>query len=447
MVLNADLFGQYFDYQAYRKSLEPVLKRSDFDKLPKQIWENGMPEVLSTLWLRVSVSNRDRYLPFKTRWISHIPAMEQVAYLFPLHTYNALLAAHHLPELRYDPENLGRGNFQTARILNAPTYPRKAMETYAACIRKEVAATGLSGLPAISEARCPKPDLSSFPTIDLQAKEMVNWDSLNHDRKNQLWIPCHRLPRSDALRGSLCPSWAPKRKQTALFVPWDVTDYGNAFSTLRAYAQNPQNLSEMVENLLAVRTSDKRHALNIHPTYQDALNRFNLLSDLLATLTPAFALVFMLLLIAVLVAQVGTLVDHRRNQYGILISRGFTWTSIHLMIQFQMIMSIAIAAGLVLLGFMPVLCHFIDLEFQKVILDYRNLLPPGDMLEILPLEPLTVGITVGSVVVWIIGVTLLLTFRMPMRWNTTPSDLLHAGPGGPEESYDKERKKKATRKS
>ncbi|MBF0186520.1 MAG: ABC transporter permease [Magnetococcales bacterium] len=440
LVANESLFASQFNYAAYRESLEPLLTAEQFARLPQKLWQNTLSS-LDTLWLRITLSNEERLVPFKVQWVSHIPAMEKVAYLFPLSTYHALLAAHHLPGLRFDPEKQAPANPKVMKILESASYPRTDAVAFAACVQNEVASTGLAGLPTIRDEVCPKPD---FPSLELglaqlnetgmRDNEIIISDPIRHDQDNWLWLPCNRLPKTDAVRGTLCPSWEMTASDPNPIIPWDVTGYGTSYAAVHVYASDPTTINRVIGTLLDLRTTEKQQALNIHPMYQDALNRFNLLSDMLATLVPVYATTFMLLLSALLFAQVGALIDHRRNHYGILLSHGFTWLGLYAKLLLQMLFA-TLAAGFVAVAlFMPLLRYFLAKEFSKILGIYLELLPPGEGLEVLPLSWDTVLGTLLAVYCVVMVVTIFLANRMPLRPSTLPSDLLHGGSVAPYDS-------------
>jgi hypothetical protein len=425
VVLSEALFKAQFDYAAYRTVVQPILREKKLRRLPAKLPNGSLRNALDTLWLKVQVGDKDELLPFKTRWVHHIPVMEKVAYLFPLSTYNALLASYHFPEIRYNPTNLGRGDATSSMQLVSVLYPSKAISSYALCIQKEVSKTGLTSLPEVKSSRCKKPDLPSGVGTITGKQEDGSWDSINHDDQNQLWLPCHRLPRDNALRRSLCAKWRKKSAGSVVHVPWDVTGYGTAFEAIHVYVPDPTKLTKGIKALLSLRSGEDAQALNIHPMYKDALNRFNLLSDLLSTMVPAYALTFGVFLGALLLAQIGALIGHRRHHYGILLSRGVTWMGIYAKLFWQMALATMTAGILAVFAVIPGLRHLLEDGFNNIIVQYRDLLPPDYNFEVLPLVWQEVLITVADVFAVVILVTLILLFRLPLRGNTAPSDLLH----------------------
>ena len=433
IVLSESLFSKQFDYAAYREMMQPLLRQKKLSRLPATLPQGDLKNALHSLWLKVMIGNEEMLVPFQVHWVHHIPGMEKVAYLFPLTTYHALLAAYHFPELRYNPATQGRGDTAYFEQLTAPSFPREAITRYAHCVQTAVAATGLMDLPTVDEARCPKPNLPGMRASNRVAtNDNAAWDTLNHDAFNHLWVPCHRLPRSNALRGTLCPeSSASDTDNTPLFVPWDVTADGTSFAAMHVYVPDPTRLSRGIQELLAVRTPDGLHALSIQTMYQDALNRFNLLSNLLSTMVPAYALTFGLFLSALLLAQVGTLIGHRRHHYGILLSRGFTWIGLYAKLLLQMTLATLTGGCLAVFAFIPMLRLLLDDGFKSIITHYQDLLPPGYNFEVLPLPWQPILLTVGQVFIAVCAVTLFILFRLPLRGNTAPSDLLHGdNPGG-----------------
>ncbi|MBF0421558.1 MAG: hypothetical protein HQL73_01045 [Magnetococcales bacterium] len=427
LVLNESLFASQFDYSAYKEEVQPILEERKLRRLPDKLEKKQYKDNLSSLWLRMRVGDADKLIPFQVRWIDHIPAMEKVAFLFPLTTYNALLAAHHLPELVYDPDNLGIGNPQDYARLKAASYPVKELASYSLCVAKEIEASGMAELSVISQDRCRKPNLP--PELGQVTGQMpsgqVIADSLVHDMDNNLWLPCHRLPRSSPVRQALCSNWSSNSQGTVMLLPWNVTSAGTSFEAVHVYVPDPTKLTRGIQTLLSIRTKDGQQALNIHPMYQEALNRFNLLSDLLSTMVPAYALTFGVFLGAMLLANVGTLIGHRQHHYGILLSRGFRWSGIYAKLIWQMALGTVVASSLAIFAMIPGLRYLLEDGFRQIIVLYKGLLPPGYEFEVLPLSWKAMVVTVGEVFAVLIAVTLFVLFRLPLRPNTAPSDLLH----------------------
>ncbi|MBF0295504.1 MAG: hypothetical protein HQL96_09970, partial [Magnetococcales bacterium] len=425
VVLSESVFAEGFNYESYKEAVQPILRQKKLRRLPDQPPGNSLRNALDAIWLDVGIGNAEELVPFRVRWVHHIPAMEKVAFLFPLTTYHALLAAFHYPEIRFDVKSKGMGDQEEYRRLTAASYPRGEITAHAQCLQEELTKSGLLGLPKIPEDRCPRPTLPAAAPLQRQLGGEEGWDVINHDDNHRLWLPCHRLPQDNPLRESLCPNGRPKAGQPLIHAPWDVTDSGTSFAAVRVYMPDPTRLSKGIRSLMAVRTRDGRPAFNIHSMYQDALNRFNLLSDLLATMTPAYAITFGIFLGALLLAQAGTLIGHRRHHYGILLSRGFTWTGIYGKLLWQMLLATITAGILAVFGMIPALRYLLDEGLKKIITRYQDLLPPGSDFEALPLPWQEILFTIGQVYAVVALVTIFLLFRLPLRGDTAPSDLLH----------------------
>ncbi len=441
IVLSEAIFAEHFNYDAYREAIQPILRQKKLRRLPEKPPQDSLRNALDAIWLEVGIGNTEELVPFRIRWVHHIPAMEQVAFLFPLTTYHALLAAYHYPEIRFDVKSKGMGDPEEFRRLISPAYPKGEIASFALCLQEELTKTGLLGLPKIPENRCSRPQLPTPTSRHAYPRGRDDgWDVLNHDDHHRLWMPCHRLPRNHPLRESLCPNGRPTTGQPLIYAPWDVTESGTAFSAVRIYMPDPTRLSRGIRALMSVRTKDGRPAFNIHSMYQDALNRFNLLSDLLSTMTPAYAITFGIFLGALLLAQAGTLIGHRRHHYGILLSRGFTWGGIYGKLIWQMFLATLTAGTIAIFGMIPALRYLLDDGFKQIIARYQDLLPPGYDFEALPLPWQEITITLGEVYAVVACVTIFLLFRLPLRGNTAPSDLLHGGGVAPRER-ERNRKK------
>ncbi|MBF0131659.1 MAG: hypothetical protein HQL75_03620 [Magnetococcales bacterium] len=441
VVLNESLFATQFDYASYKEEVQPVLEEKKLRRLPERVAKGQLKDVLDTLWLKVTVGDEEKILPFQIRWADHIPAMEKVAYLFPLTTYNALLAAHHLPDLHYDPITLGKGNANDYERLKSSTYPVADLLGFSLCVSQEIEASGLTELPEIRQDRCPKPKLASgLGQVTGQSEEgqvKAIADTLLHDQENNLWLPCHRLPRSNPMRQELCSEWRGDSVGNPIFLPWNVTGVGTAFEAVHVYVPDPTKLTKGIVSVLSIRTKEGLQAFTVHPMYQDALNRFNLLSDLLSTMVPAYAVTFGIFLGTLLLANVGTLIGHRQHHYGILLSRGIRWTGIYAKLIWQMALATFFAGSIAIFAMIPGLRYLLEEGFRQIIYQYKGLLPPGYEFEVLPLPWRSIAVTTGEVFAIVVLVTIFVLLRLPMRAGTAPSDLLHGDGRAPRKTRRK----------
>ncbi|HIJ85419.1 MAG: hypothetical protein HW380_1417 [Magnetococcales bacterium] len=439
VVVNGSLFDAHFDYTAYKDEVQPLLEERKLRRLPDKLADGQLKNVLTTLWFKVMVGDEEKMLPFQVRWTDHIPSMEKVAYLFPLTTYNALIAAHHLPDLVYDPLNLGKSNVQDYERLKSSIYPVSDLLSFSLCVAQEIEASGLMELPEIRQDRCPKPKLipGLGKIIGKVGGGQSHSDTLLHDQENNLWLPCHRLPRSNPLRQEICPDWDSDSQGNPIFLPWNVTGAGTSFEAIHIFVPDPTKLTKGIASVLSVRTKDGQQAFNVHPMYQDALNRFNLLSDLLSTMVPAYALTFGIFLGALLLANVGTLIGHRQHHYGILLSRGIRWTGIYAKLIWQMALATFVASCLAILAVIPGLRFLLEEGFRKIVIHYKDLLPPGYEFEVLPLPWKAIAMTTAEVFAIVVLVTMIVLVRLPMRASTAPSDLLHGDGRAPRKTRRK----------
>jgi hypothetical protein len=428
VVLNEALFNLAFDYNRYRDSMTPILAAKGLPAPPPLPSSGRVSDVLRELWLAVSVANEDHILRFDVHWVSHIPAIEKVAFLFPLGTYHAFIAAHHLPELRYEPEKMARAAEVRSAVLGALPYTVEEMQEFARCVRREVRVTGLNSLPRVSEAACQKPAgiasrLAAGRVGPAAGSAVATW--MDHDARHQLWMPCYFLPRNDALRGSLCGDGVDRSVAMSLLVPWDMTGYGTPFSSVQMFVPKVRHLHQAIERISALRSEEGVRAFNIHPMYQDALGRFNLLYDLLNVSVPVYVAVALLLLLALLTAQIGALLDHRRLHYGILLSRGITWQGIYAKLLLQMLLASGMGTVIAAAVLFPAIHWLLGFGVAERLQVHQQLLAPGQTVDLMPMEFGYMAGTVGVVVGVTLLVTLLLIRRLPLTRHSAPSDLLH----------------------
>jgi hypothetical protein len=418
IVMSRTLFDTYFDYPHYRQTLRGLL--------PEELWTR-MPEELDNetffdqLWLRVKVGDRKDLLPFKVTWVKRFPVIDTIAYLFPLTTYHALKNAHHFPELRYFPETYGEGGNRIKQILLEVGQEQNL--TKEQTIYEELVLR-LGGelidyrgdLLMTFKHPLQKSWIEAYMAqynLKYEVMEAIVGDAITH-QKNILSVPCGRLP-NNWLRDLQFSSCAEDISQP---VKIDVTARGNGFHHALVYVPDRTFLSLAVEKLEEV----KEQAISIHPSYQDALNRFGFLSKMLDALEKPYAWLLGIFLIAFLGIQIATLIGHHRHRYGVFLAKGMEWWQIYAMLWLQIFMAMVLGMGAALCV-ITATSILLQSAVKSVAVTYADTLSIAD-LNLLPLT--IVDYALVAIVVLCIALLLatILLYLLPLRRHTHPAVLL-----------------------
>ncbi len=421
MILSKRLFARYFKYQRYRDVLSAMLPETLLRDIPEHLDMNA-ERLPDTLWMQVKNQDQWELLPFRISWVERFPVIDPIAFLFPLSTYHAIKTAHDHPELDYFPEGEGR---RTTRIAQ-----------FSLEVNQEQDNERIAQFYETFSARFPQSEMLDFRgdmLITLKRPLPAFWiegytqqydlrfrimnepygHAIGHE-KGMLQLPC----------GSLQDKELDERQFTACSgdrlqpVSLDVTAKGRGYHHALVYVPDRMFLSPAKDALVSV----KEEALSIHPSYQDALNRFGFLSEMLETLEKPYTWFLFIFLVALLGIQIGTLLGHHRHRYGIFLAKGMEWWEIYAMLWLQILLALLIGMCVAVFA-ISATSALVQTAIQTVAQKYSDTLSISD----LNLLPLSGGDYVfAALVVLCIALILatLLLYFMPLRQRTQPARLL-----------------------
>jgi hypothetical protein len=412
IVLNRHLFEKHFDLAAYREALQ--------GHLPKILWNDapngrgdrdGMPD---KLWLKIRTDRRSTILPFEVVWTDRIPAIRDLAFLFPLSTYHALRESANYPQLNYFPELGGSEGKRIKRVVFSGDIAGAELERF---IEPIGGRTQLSrGRETISFAT-PQPEMfiNAFArerSLSYRVLESVKGHVIG-DRRSHLTLPCSIVPRRELVR---MPKENEGRRECT--AQKEVTSTGNGFLRAFIYIPDRTSLKSSVMELLEI---DGR-ALSIHPIYRDALNRFGFLTSMIDTLRFPYGFILFFFLLAILGVQIGTLVDHRRKRYGVFLAKGFAWHQVYSMLFLQMVF--AMAVGLIgAVGSMFLMQAMVSSMIRGVIGAFRGVIQSGD-IDLLPLPATDFAVVAAITLLLALSFVSIILFQLPIRRKTEIGPLL-----------------------
>ncbi len=411
IVLNRELFaGGYFDFPAYKEGVQGRIPDAEY----KRIEAAGEdPLALDFIWLELNL-HRPRLVRFDVDWAYSLGLGNPIAFLMPLPLMHVITEARSHPNLCVFPE---RGVGGTIRVLTLREKFRLGMERPADFERRVERLIQLFEGEIVRRTPFYEIDLSRGygrgnrcdPGWDKVAVENA-LDSLDlaFTPSNEMQsdpfaveahaveLPCNRLSRTtlDRYKGTLPASVDPDSEECRLAVP--VATPNTGYLRVLVYVENRQALAHAIPHI--DNYDDGR--LRITDIYRDALDRFSFLSGLIDSLRTPFALYLFLFLSLVLVIQIGTLIDHRRIRYGLMLARGMSSLQLHRMLVYQMIVSVivAFAFSMVALG----LAHaYVKIEATKLSETYIQV-TGGREIDALPIVLEHLLLSVACVLLFVI---------------------------------------------
>ncbi|MCP4701485.1 MAG: ABC transporter permease [Gammaproteobacteria bacterium] len=476
MAASRSLMKKYFRYAIYLKRLK--------ERLPVPLWE-ALPSEKSfyasehgKLWLNVGVSETE-LLPVRFKWMDRLPIPGDFVYLFPIKTYRALTLTHFYPKLRYFPESVkaagkdGGVRYREAR-LNKELDARK-VEAFAACMKIEngITAEELRGrrndflikfkkfaLPprpgfliracakqsGIASAACKPANPAvgdAFREIEEEAPvSCLRWPQTLLRSKEERTI-CAKVIEVYRATGSIQDEFISRKLPSVELpcskVPELLTEKerkecdGNSrfpvnkrvfmlegleFTRGFIYVPGRSLLGKTVKELRKL----EGRPLAVGTLYENSLRRFSALSNILDKLSNPYALTFIVFLAILIWVQLATLIEHRRQVYGIFLAKGMSGRYIHYMLYFQTFLATLLGFGAAGVVF-TCMRVWLEQSFSSVVRQFNDVLT-DDGLGLLPLSWQEYGMIFVTVLAtaWI-SIWVLL-FIMPLRKNTTPASLL-----------------------
>jgi len=347
IILNRSLFEQHFKCSAYIKALQkkhvPIPTTNQFDNL--DCLANGI------LWLELNVGRNKELHPFRIHWQPHIPTMQNLAFLFPLSTLNTLKMAKRHDAITYYPEQSCAN--QNNRVKGLTTWGSSDLTKLRACLQnseiKQTTRLSLKQpLPKSWVTDCAKQNGFSInnpqspPSIQI-TEELPQKYCFQYDTEDYLTISCQEncqacqaisTLRDEVGEGVECNDTKAKIDMIAI-----TGNYQKAF----AYVENRSALASQVDKLKNFRTKQGKQAFYIPSIYDDALVRFRFIDQIMGILQWASGPFFVIFLIILLLVQVGIVINHRKHNYGIFLSKGISRWQVRGIILMQITLSFAIA--------------------------------------------------------------------------------------------------------
>ncbi len=434
IALNATTFAEFFDLAAYRESLRGRIPEAEFAAIPEDPADLAK---MDRIWLEMRV-HRPQLAAFDVTWAPHITiGAEQIAFVAPLDLW------HLMEEAARNPADLclflesGRDPGRRITTLRSTLIPfgadreaiRAGFETLATRLggdlmarptrvqiefdteeERRAFASGRACDPGLPEglvlAHAAELDLPVSPEDPGIVETSAGPYAFEGDR---LVLPCEAVGADRRARGEI------REEGGACRVALPISERDTGFEEAFVYAASRVEIARLLDYVLcrpveglpppAERIplcldpavdgpeAEPESRLRIDEVYEDALTRYNFLTDLIDQLRGPIGIGLFGLLIVILWVQIGTILGHRRLRYAMLLCSGATWGQIRLMLVAQAVMAAGLALAVALAIFLAV--HFGLDALTAGFAERYPLVADGADLNPLPVSPMAIAVVGG----------------------------------------------------
>ena len=307
IILSAARFDK-FNYSAYRNYLENKIPQSMFDDLPKSLAVDDPQELrnLKELWLEVG--EKGELISFKIIWVDSFPALKDIVFLLPLSTFNVVHEIN-FNDLNYYMESETGKKIERTKHIELIDYKeprnndiRDLLDELISCLPEDIADITETSDDYIVKFSQPLPE--SWKSVCLENKEL--WEQAILDEIIQV-----EMISSDSIRID---------QHTISIGQQSKYENKSPFDGANIYIQRHQ-LVDIRKALTGLLQGDKPIFI-LGSLYEGALKRFEFLVSALDSLKNLLCFGWIIFIIYLIYFNLITVLDHRRNYYGILMANG-----------------------------------------------------------------------------------------------------------------------------
>ena len=435
IVLDERLFQDSFDLDGYRSVVQGRIPADDFALIPEDLADIAQ---MSVIWLYTRTGRQDFLTPFNVTWSRYFGVGDDaVAFLIPIEMYNAYRAGISNPGLcvfldggpDFAPRVravrsgalLGQPAQDVAAATQAVTAVAQPFGVQVQATRMRVSAD-FSGAATGLEPCDQGVPLRLFDALAAEAGVTLPADYvelLPHD-------PQFRVTATDvtASCATLSEDTLGKSDQsgegaecTARFTTADVS---NGFPDMVLYARGRLHIKSLVD-YLTCRTqsgggselcvldeaegSAPESRLMINRIYEDALIRFGFLTELLRAISGPIGIALLMLLVAILWVQIGTVLGHRRVRYAMMLSNGISWGQLRTLAVIQTLTCTVVSICAAFVVFLAVKAA-VTLQMAGITATYE-MITFGRAVNVLPIHAGIVATVFVAMVVTALSLTVL----------------------------------------
>lgn len=454
IILDEDQFRRFFDLAAYRRVLDGRIPQTALDEVPEDIRRlTDMPMI----WLQTRTQlGGYRLVPFRVQWGRYLGAgSENYAYILERRWFRAVDMQFDNPDLCVDlmagpglPPPVNRAQSANLLFMDGETsadVTERFKSTFDIVAAQYGGAVTISTNRAYwepqSEERLANNCSASIPSTVLDlflfdagfdiVREQDRAEGAEIEvlsvpavpdfeiRPDGMSAPCDLL--NDRLLSD--PTTRQETWETGCVAHISATAGGSGYSEVLLFAEERTDIDRLRDLIAcegltpATLENGPAHAraicsvvetpwgeevvqsrLRLSESYADSLLRLGFLTRLFDTISGPIGFALLVLLVAILRVQIGTVVEHRRQDYALLLANGFSHGQLKGMVAWQLAFGVLTAMATALLLF-TALKSVLLARSSQLSEDFERVLL-GRIVDALPLS-------IGSVVS-IVGVVLVL---------------------------------------
>jgi hypothetical protein len=423
IILDENLMRRYFDLGAYREAVRGRIPQSQYDAIPETA--EALTE-MPVIWLAARVHRREVLTPFRIGWSKYFGiGATDTAFIIPIEMYNTFLVAKENPDLCAFVDSGPDFRPRVMSIRSDRVFGMSADEREAFTARLDTLAEPLGGVVQQrgsrivldfdtpengSETRDRACDSGvSALRFDLFLREAGI--ELAPDQVTTLEITDELAASPTQITGR-CSAFTDQSLSKAqrtgeganCVAQVPIADTATGYSEMLLYAENRLQIKNLVDylscrasantpdlesspNLCVLNvqdTGETESRLMINQIYEDSLTRFGFLTELLRAISGPIGVAMLLMLVAILWVQLGTVLGHRRIRYAMLLSNGLSWAQVKTMVVAQAAIGVCISLGFALAVFL-LAKSFVLVQMAGITLTYE-MITLGNPIDVLPMS-------------------------------------------------------------
>lgn len=406
LVLNTGVFGASFDLAKYRANLLEKLPPALSAKAAALIDDVGTDLTkLDHLWLEFTFAGANRLVPVPVLWREALPIIEKTAFLFPLRALHLMRAADDLGVPTWAPENDPGVQSVLAQHYGISTQTLEAAFVKSVILYGDLNATEaqMGALAAKMEALLPGSTIRNWggdlrieiegaipawllsAQLEASASEGSglapgDWDFTEIRAPwtgysvgdTSIGIDCALLRKAQGIDASDCNDGD---------LEYVFADDENGYRRAILYIPDRSDLTPRVESVIQF----SEDAIAISPAYQDALRRFDFLTNVIDALRLPFGVTFALLSALLLWIVTASTIEHRLARYAVFLAKGAHFSEIYYMVAFQTVVC-TIVGSFLSYGFLAAMAHVVETNVGQASLGFADIILVSEIV-VLPISP------------------------------------------------------------
>jgi len=396
IVLSLEQFKS-FDFEAYINELKYRLPKEYLDKLPSK-QEFFSSNYNGVIWMSLGQNPKMRQLvPMSVQWVNHIPVSGNYAFLLPMEIYQSLLFSEEGGIVfHYYPDSKNQLYVKEISIPIGDKISNVKFKRLGTCLQQ-----------ANSKDKPNKKGEDQFQVLNIEKLKYGSIQYALNPPKSENWVHaclndanisiCKKVGMGGEDGCPIIQSVSDKkasiqytRMKNGAFSftindvnehkTYDLLENLGSFYQGFLYVHKVDELSDIVKKM---EKSFANNPFQFHEMYKDALNRFNALQTILNVMGNSYFIIMMVFSLSLLVVMFWVVIDHRKHNYYIYMTKGMSLGNIKLLLSIQSVLAslIAVFISIIIIWLFSIaMSYFAYYKLER----YKNILISTD-INLLPI--------------------------------------------------------------